>query len=215
MQGAADAATLKFLMGFMGFFGGGGLLIVPALLAALFRVFGRKLQAVVIDGLIFCLVWLAAVAAAGASPPMAFMSQYRVDDFIVYLKVMTVMSFVLYLLSIFMYRSFGGSVGKIISGYKTVHLDGSPLDARSAFLRSTILFVLGLLILAPGPIIGYLFGDGSAPYSVFVLIFALGIWWFIAVLVPAGGNNSNDLVEFNQTRLEKWLGLTTVPRKGT
>jgi uncharacterized RDD family membrane protein YckC len=160
-----------------------------------------------IDMLVFVVAWIAAVIISGASPPLSFMSKYSVEEFIVYIRAMLVMTAILFVVSVLSHRFKGGSLGKIAAGYRTVREDGAPLGWREAIVRALLLYALGILILAPGPLLGYLFGNGSEPASLAVLFLALSVWLWCVVrrkstpTPPAG--------ELARTQFELLLGLKT------
>jgi uncharacterized RDD family membrane protein YckC len=134
------------------------------------------------------------------------MSKYTTADFIVYMKMMMVLAVVLFAMSLLCFRYLGGSIGKWVSGYKTVRIDGSALTWRLVIARTLIQFALGILIISPGPLIGYFFGNGSEIASLAVLILAFGLWLVFVAQRPSVRKDN----ELAQTRLEKFLDIKTV-----
>jgi uncharacterized RDD family membrane protein YckC len=161
-----------------------------------------------IDAAVFALAWFLAVAITDASPPLSFMSRYSVEEFIVYIRAMLILTAILFTISVLAFRYFGASVGKRMAGFRSVREDGAPLGWREAILRAVLLYALGILILAPGPLLGYIFGNGSEMASLAVLFMALALWlWCVARRPRAPAPPPGELA---RTQFERLLGLKTV-----
>jgi uncharacterized RDD family membrane protein YckC len=232
MQAIAESASGKFSVIMISL-----MIMWPVTLAVLGFVAWRMVKNrhwrwIGIDVGVFILAWHLAINISGAEPPLAFMSRYSVENFITYMKVMGVMTATLFVLSVLAFRFMGGSIGKRIAGFRTVRENSAPLGWAQALARSGVLFVLGILILAPGPLVGYLIGHGSEAASLSLLFSAFAFWWFIAVHRGHAGSLRTDLTplhkwlvkfrvlpmprhpatagELTQTRLEKLLGIKTL-----
>jgi uncharacterized RDD family membrane protein YckC len=207
MEAAAHAAGAKgaliFIIGFFGFPVALGLFLYAAYKASKQPAWRWPL----IDALVFVAAWIAAVIVAGASPPLSFMSEYSVEEFVIYIRAMLVMTAILFVVSVISFLIWGGSVGKRAAGYRTVREDGSPLGWREALVRALLLYALGILILAPGPLLGYLFGDGSQLASLAVLFLALGVWLWCVVRRERAQPPPGELA---RTQFERLLGLKTI-----
>ena len=179
---------------------------------AIFRVFGRRAQWIMIDFVVFSVAWICSLALSKTYPPLSFMSEYSVKDFQAYIYVMSILVIFLFFMSVLSFKFFGGSFGKRIAEYKTVNFDGSSLSWRTVIYRSLILFAFGLLILAPGPTLGYIFGKGSEGASSLVLILALLIWTWIVILSKFE-DNPDDKGVMGTTALERFLKIKTVDLK--
>lgn len=159
----------------------------------------RRVAYPLIDGAVFIGIWNAVMAVTGVRFPFGIMQSFSRVDYDAYIFVMTRMTLGLFLLSIVMHRMFGGSIGKLIFGMRTVQLDGQAMTWRQILLRSGFMFLVGLMILAPGPLIAFIFGRGSEAGSVIAL--SLG---FLLLVVTTYGKVSSFV--------ESWLGLKTVRR---
>ncbi|MCA3641640.1 MAG: RDD family protein [Methylobacterium sp.] len=159
------------------------------------------------DGSVFIAIWVALQAISGAYVPFRVMQSFSPQEYTNYIKVMSWMTLGLFLASLFNHRFFGGSIGKVLAGCRTEMSDGTPITWRAAFLRSVLLFLIGLMIMAPGPLIAFVFGPGSEGYS--LLSLAIGIvLLFWMVIWPRYVSNDEVL----PSRLEQWCGLRTVDR---
>jgi hypothetical protein len=165
----------------------------------------RRVTYALIDALVFVVVWHVVVAKTGVQPPFSFMQRYSPADFAAYLTVMAWMTSILFILSIVLHRYFGGSLGKLAMGCRTRRSDGSPLGWPETITRSVVMFALGVMILAPGPLAAYVLGPGSEAWSSLLLIIGLVVWlWF--VLFPISDSDSRQ----EKSLLERILGLETV-----
>lgn len=68
---------------------------------------------------------------------------------------------------------FGGSLGNLLSGYRTIRIDGTPMSWRQAFLISCCILSLTLMVVIPGPIVARIFGQGSEWVSLLLLFLAV------------------------------------------
>jgi uncharacterized RDD family membrane protein YckC len=161
--------------------------------------FWRRLCQTAIDVAIFYGVWVTVLELTKVRFPFGFMQGFSQRDYDAYIKIMTWMTLSLFLLSIVLHAVFGGSIGKLLMGHRTVHVDGSHLTLRAVALRSAVLFFLGLAILAPGPLVAFIFRAGSEGGSLAALLLGLGLWAIVAL----PWTRSRSL-------LEAYLGLITV-----
>lgn len=163
---------------------------------------------VFIDALLFFVIWNVVTSVFRVKLPFSVMQRYTPTDYENYLTVMTYMTIILFFISLISHWVFGASFGKLIFGYRTVQLDGQKLNLVQSFLRSLILFFIALLILAPGPLIAFIFGPGSEIDSVLALLAGL-ILWLTITFAPLGGRLPHANGQ-RRTLLERWLGAMTV-----
>lgn len=157
------------------------------------------------DGIVFFGIWVAVQSVTGATVPIGFMQSYTRQQYDNYVYVMSWMTLGLFISSILMHRLLGGSAGKIVAGSRTIMADGSALTWRAATMRATILFLIGLLITAPGPLIAFIFGPGSEISSLVALSLGLILWVWI-VLMPQWFTDQ----DIHPSPLERWSGMKTV-----
>lgn len=169
----------------------------------------RRLAYGLIDGFVILAVWILTQVLTSKSFPIGFMQRYKQEHFDAYIEVMTWLTLVLFVLSIFMHKFFGGSIGKLFLGCRTVMSDGSRMTWRAAFLRASALFLIGLLVLAPGPMIAFVFGEGSEVASLVVLGLGLGLWIFF-VLAPRHQPDQDPAPSI----LESVFGIRTISDAG-
>ncbi len=169
----------------------------------------RRLAYGLIDWFIILAIWILTQVITSKSFPIGFMQRYKQENFDAYIEVMTWLTLILFVLSIFMHKFFGGSIGKLLLGCRTVMSDGSRLTWRAAFFRASALFLIGLLILAPGPMIAFVFGEGSEVASLVVLGLGLGLWIFFA-LAPRQRPDQDP----PPSKLETLFGIRTISRAG-
>lgn len=168
---------------------------------------GTRMLYGLFDGSVFVAIWIALQAISGAHVPISVMQSFSPQEYTNYIKVMSWMTLGLFLASVVNHRFFGGSIGKVLAGCRTEMSDGTPITWRAAYLRAALLFLIGLMITAPGPLIAFVFGPGSEGSS--LLSLAIGIVLLIwAVLWPRYVSNDEVL----PSRLEQWCGLRTVDR---
>jgi hypothetical protein len=161
-----------------------------------------------LDGIVFIAIWVCTQNVTKVSVPFSVMQKYQPAQYDAYVTVMGWMTLVLFVLSILMHRFFGGSLGKLMIGYRTVMADGSPITWRASALRATLMFLIGLLIMAPGPLIAFIFGPGSEAASLIAL--GLGVvFWITAVLWPRYNPDNTAMPSL----LELRCGLRTIKRK--
>ncbi|MCA3645674.1 MAG: RDD family protein [Methylobacterium sp.] len=159
------------------------------------------------DGSVFIAIWVASQAISGAYVPFGVMQSFSPQEYTNYVKVMSWMTLGLFLASLFNHRLFGGSIGKVLAGCQTEMSDGTPITWRAALLRAALLFLIGLMITAPGPLIAFVFGPGSEGSSLLSLAIGIVLLFWI-VLWPRYVSNDEVL----PSRLEQWCGLRTVDR---
>jgi hypothetical protein len=160
---------------------------------------GRRIGQTMIDVIMFFVVWNLVLSVTNVRFPFGVMQRFSQSDYDAYVKIMSWMTLSLFGLSIGLHRLFGGSIGKLLMFHKTVQANGAPMTMRQTALRSSTMFLLGIAILAPGPLIAFIFGKGSEGASILALILGLITW--LAITFPWSGNRS---------ALETWLGLVTV-----
>jgi hypothetical protein len=161
-----------------------------------------------LDGMAFFGIWIGTQIVTKVSVPFSVMQKYRPEQYDAYVTVMGWMTFLLFVMSILMHRFFGGSLGKLIVGCRTVMSDGSPITWGASALRATLMFLVGLLIMAPGPLIAFIFGPGSEAASLIAL--GLGVvFWIAAVLWPKYNPDNTAMPSL----LELRCGLRTIKRK--
>jgi uncharacterized RDD family membrane protein YckC len=165
---------------------------------------GRRLTANLIDGLVLIVLWQASMAISGVRFPFGIMQNFSRADYDAYVRVMTWLTLGVFLLSLVVNRLLGGSLGKIIMDLKTVQVDGAPMTLRQVIWRSLYLGLLGIMILAPGPLIAFVYGKGSEEASATSLM--LGF-------LLLGVTTTGMINQRRQSVVEYWLGLVTVRRK--
>ncbi len=170
---------------------------------------GKRFAYTMVDAIVFAIIWHFVVERARVRPPFGMMQRYKPADYEAYLTVMSWMTLALFLMSISLHLLFGASLGKILFGYKTVRTDGSRMSFVTCLLRSFGCFLIGLMILAPGPMIAFVFGEGSEISSLVVLLLGVAFWLFVAWL-PFGGHIEGATEDAEVTMLERRLGIMTV-----
>jgi uncharacterized RDD family membrane protein YckC len=160
---------------------------------------GRRIGQTIIDAIVFLVIWNLVLNITNVRFPFGVMQKFSQQDYDAYIKIMSWMTLVLCALSIFLHQLFGASVGKLVMSHRTVQVNRERMTVRQALLRSGTMFLLGMAILAPGPMIAFIFGEGSETASIFALILGLIMW--VAITFPWTADRS---------ALESWLGLQTV-----
>jgi uncharacterized RDD family membrane protein YckC len=167
--------------------------------------FLRRLSYGLIDAFIFSLVWFVMVVMANVTPPaMTFMSVYTPQQYKDYLIATSLMTAVMFVLSIVMQWRFSGSIGKRMLGVRTVNADGSRMTLKDSIRRALFCFGVSLLILWPGPITAAIFGERSDETALIML--GAGIFTWLACM-------SFHLVKGDEgkgTLHERWLGLQSL-----
>lgn len=159
-----------------------------------------------IDGIVFLVVWNVVMAFANVKPPFSIHKRpYTEAHHLKYLETMLWMTLALFIVSVLFHRFAGGSPGKLAIGYTTRRVDGTRIDWRQAIVRGMSLFVLGIVILAPGPIAFYALGLDPAQTAQPMLFAGLALW-FVTVLYPFRGYDAGG----GRPAIEKWLGIETV-----
>jgi uncharacterized RDD family membrane protein YckC len=162
---------------------------------------GRRFAQCTIDVIVFYVIWSTVLALTSVRFPFGLMQRFSQADYDAYVWIMGCMTLALFSLSVVLHLRFGGSLGKLALGHRTVQLDGSAMPPVIALKRSAALFLLGIMILAPGPLVAFFFGRGSELLSLIALAFGLVCW-----LVTAFPLNDD------RTMIERDLGLVTVRR---
>jgi uncharacterized RDD family membrane protein YckC len=168
--------------------------------------FLRRLSYGLIDAFIFALVWFFMVAIADVTPPaMTFMSVYTPQQYRDYIIATSLMTAIMFALSIVMHWKFGGSIGKRMLDVRTVNADGSPMTPRDSFRRAVFCFGVSLLILWPGPITAAIFGERSDELALTLLSIGLLLWLASMAfhLVRRGDGGKG-------TFHERWLGIQSL-----
>jgi RDD family len=160
---------------------------------------GRRIGQTLIDVIVFLLVWNLVLSITNVRFPFGVMQKFSQSDYDAYVKIMSWMTLSLFTLSIVLHRLFGGSIGKLLMLHRTVQVSGAAMTFRQSSLRSAAMFLLGIAILAPGPLIAFIFGKGSESASILALTLGLITW--LAITLPWTTGHS---------ALETWLGLATV-----
>jgi uncharacterized RDD family membrane protein YckC len=168
--------------------------------------FLRRLSYGVIDAFIFSLVWFVMVAMTNVTPPaLTFMSAYTPQQYKDYLIATSIMTALMFALSIHMHWRYGGSIGKRMLGVRTVNSDGTPMTLRDSIRRAVFCFGVSLLILWPGPITAAIFGERSDELAVTLLGIGLLLWLTsMAFHLVRRGDGSRGTLH------ERWLGLRSV-----
>jgi uncharacterized RDD family membrane protein YckC len=168
--------------------------------------FLRRFSYGVIDSFIFSLVWFVMVAMTNVTPPaMTFMSAYTPQQYRDYLIATSIMTALMFALSIHMHWRYGGSIGKRMLGVRTVNSNGSPMTLRDSIRRALFCFGVSLLILWPGPITAAVFGERSDETALVMLAAGVLIWLACMSfhLIRGSGDSKGTLHE-------RWLGLRSV-----
>jgi hypothetical protein len=163
-------------------------------------VVARRILASLLDAVIFVFLWLLTMAATGVTFPFAIMQSFSRADYDAYVRVMTWMTIGLFVLSLGMHVLLGASLGRLATGLKLQATGSVDLSVKQILLRSSYMFLLGLMILAPGPLIAFVYGKGSEGAS----LIALGLGFVLLVATTLGSR---------QSLIERWLGLETVRRR--
>jgi hypothetical protein len=161
-----------------------------------------------VDGIVFVVIWIGTQVVTKVSVPISVMQKYQQAQYDAYITVMGWMTLVLFIQSILMHRFFGGSLGKLMLGYRTLMANGTVMTWRASAIRAGFMFLIGLMIMAPGPLIAFIFGPGSERASIIALFLGIA-FWLVAVLLPK--HNPDNTAE--PSLLERWCGLRTVSRK--
>ncbi|MGL5447292.1 MAG: RDD family protein [Rhabdaerophilum sp.] len=96
-------------------------------------------------------------------------------------------------LSVALHRVYGGSIGKLILGFRTVTLEGEKPSWKQAAGRSYILFAIGLLV----------FRSGST------ITIGIGLAAWIALALGLFSATEKD----QRSELEKFIGIVTVKKR--
>jgi uncharacterized RDD family membrane protein YckC len=172
---------------------------VAALLVGPWRRLGYSL----IDTAIFAGVWIGLLTVTPVRFPFGFMTSFSKADYDAYIQLMSRMTLALFLLSAVMHLLFGGSIGKRVLGCRTVSQSGAPAPAKTLLARSVAMFLLGLMILAPGPLAAFVIGKGSEPLSSVLLISGIALWLVMTV-------DWSMTSTIRPTLLERLLDLCTI-----
>ncbi len=168
--------------------------------------FLRRLSYGLIDTFVFSLVWFVMVAITDVTPPaMTFMSVYTPQQYRDYLITTSIMTALMFALSIYMHQRLGGSIGKRMLGVRTTNTDGSPMTLRDSIRRALFCFGVSLLILWPGPITAAIFGKRSDETALIMLGAGILIWLSCMSfhLIKVSGDGKGTLHE-------RWLGLRSI-----
>ena len=168
--------------------------------------FRRRLSYGLIDALIFSLCWFVMVAITDVTPPaMTFMSVYTPQQYRDYLVATSLMTALMFALSIGMHWRYGGSAGKRLLGVRTINKDGSPMTLMDSIRRALFCFGVSLMILWPGPITAAIFGESSDEAALLLLGAGVLIWLTCMAfhLVKDDGDGKGTLHE-------RWLGLRSI-----
>jgi uncharacterized RDD family membrane protein YckC len=160
---------------------------------------GRRIGQTLIDVIVFLVIWNLVLSITNVRFPFGVMQKFSQSDYDAYVKIMSGMTLSLFTLSIVLHQFVGASVGKLVMSHKTVQVSGTAMTVRQTLLRSGAMFLLGIAILAPGPLIAFIFGKGSEAASIVALTLGLTVW--LAITVPWAKGRS---------MLETWLELATV-----
>jgi uncharacterized RDD family membrane protein YckC len=168
--------------------------------------FLRRLSYGLIDAFIFSLVWFVMVAITNVTPPaMTFMSAYTPQQYKDYLIATSIMTALMFALSIHMHWRYSGSIGKRMLGVRTINTDGSPMTLRDSIRRALFCFGVSLLILWPGPITAAIFGERSDETALVMLAAGVLIWLSCMSFHLIRGNGDSK-----GTLHERWLDLRSV-----
>jgi uncharacterized RDD family membrane protein YckC len=168
--------------------------------------FRRRLSYALIDAAVFAFVWFMMVMVTDVTPPaMTFISMYSRQQYIDYLVATSLMTALMFALSIGMHWRYGGSIGKRLLGVRTVNTDGSPMTLRDSIRRALFCFGVSLLILWPGPITAAIFGERSDAAALLMLGVGVLIWLSCMSfhLAQSGADSKGTLHE-------RWLGLRSI-----
>jgi uncharacterized RDD family membrane protein YckC len=161
----------------------------------------RRIFAPIIDGIIFIVLWFAMLAVTDVSFPYGVMQDFSQEDYDAYMIQMTRLTLMLFALSLVMHGFFQGSIGKLVTGLKVVRTDDAPMRFQQVLIRSLTMFLIGIMILAPGPLIAFIFGKGSEEASIISLALGLILWLILTFAFR------------HQSFLERIIGIKTVRRK--
>jgi uncharacterized RDD family membrane protein YckC len=168
--------------------------------------FLRRLSYGILDAIVFSFVWFVMVAITNVTPPaMTFMSVYTPQQYRDYLIATSIMTAIMFGLSIVMHQRFGGSIGKLLLGVRTSNTDGSPMTQKDSIRRALFCFGVSLLILWPGPITAAIFGERSDATALSMLAAGVLIWLSSMSFHLAKGDDGSK-----GTLHERWLGLRSV-----
>lgn len=175
------------------------LIILIAVALAIFG--GRQSESYVYEIVTTLVIWNLALELGDVSSPIAFMSVYSEAQRREYYEVMRLFLVFLFLYHVTVYFAVGGTLAKRLAGLRVVRADGAALGLRDALRRAMVIFGLWLLILAPGPIVGFAFGPGSEAASVGLLFAALIVCLFLST------EKASEPGRWYQSRLDHLLGL--------
>jgi uncharacterized RDD family membrane protein YckC len=160
----------------------------------------RRIVAPLIDALVFVLIWWGVLAVTKVRFPFGVMQSFSQADYDAYVTLMTRLTLALFVLSLAMHALFKGSCGKLVTGLKVVRLDGTPMQFQHVLIRSIAMFLIGVMILAPGPLIAFLFGKGSEGASLISLAIGVLLWLGLTIAFRT------------QSLLERIIGIKTIRR---
>jgi len=158
-----------------------------------------------IDFFVFFFVWIFTVFVLAVEIPHLPINGYTKQKYDSYILVMTIFISVCFIISVINHKIHGGSAAKILTNYRTINIDGSYMSWRQSIIRSSILYLSGVCILASKPI-AMLFGgefDLSEITPLSISIVFIGIF----ILIPTMG------LMGDRSLLEQWLGIVTTKRK--
>jgi hypothetical protein len=164
---------------------------------------GRRIGYAWIDALVFCGLWIVVTETSNAKVPFGFMTSYTPQEYWNYVLVVGVMSAILLAASVANHALYGASLGKFLTGCRTVRANGSPLGWSKALQRAGTCWGIALAVLAPGPLAALFGGAGSEQLSLLLLAAGLGLWIFLMWPIPYGPNRG-------LTNHERLLGIQTV-----
>ena len=162
----------------------------------------RRIGYAAIDAVIYttATIWLAALLGGGQLP-IGFMSKFTAEQQATYWHAIRVALVLVTVASVLGHAIFGRTIGKWLSGAKTVMADERPLGIAGALRRLIYPVALAAAIFLPGPLVGFAFGPGSESASL-VLLFA----GLIAIPVLAIAPFRPDQMPL----LQSWFGVRTV-----
>jgi uncharacterized RDD family membrane protein YckC len=168
--------------------------------------FLRRLSYGVIDAIVFSFVWFGMVAITKVTPPaLTFMSAYTPQQYKDYLIATSIMTALMFALSIQMHWRYGGSIGKLMLGVRTFNANSSPMTLRDSIRRALFCFGVSLLILWPGPITAAVFGKRSDAAALVMLGAGVLIWLSCMSFHIVQGDGASK-----GTLHERWLGLRSL-----
>lgn len=171
-------------------------------------LFRMQAKFITFEYISFFAIWHIAMMITDTGPPyFTFMSKYTDKQRDEYLSMMTLLLCFLFLYQLISYWIFGGTLARRLAGLRLVNIDNSYLTFKDSLKRAVITFIIWLLILAPGPAIGFIYGEGSEKYSLLALLIG-SLVWFVSALKRKSVDG-----EFFQSQLDYYLGFKSIPAK--